>query len=268
MKLLAITDEEPPLGEFFEKGDTVRLDQVAPQVRNQTPGVKVEGEPVEKYDAVFSEIEPKNLVFGRVLLEMLEEKGLKTDISSTAFFTASKKNYLYYVLKQKNVEAPKTVSIASEKAIRGIERQIKGPLIARRFEEMQEMETKKLDTVEAIQGFAEGFEYGNGFILFQEYSSGDKTRCLKLGDKMISLSESSDGWAFTAENLKYSNISSEKEEAVESVAGALGADILEVKLRGTEVFDVEPNPDFSIYEKKSGQDVYGKVAEMLKEGTE
>lgn len=268
MNLLAITDSEADIEKHFDEVAVASLEQVAPQIKDGEQDVKVEGETIDNYDAVYTNIHHKNAVFGRVLLEMIEERGIETDISSTAFFTASKKNYLYYVLQQKNVDTPKTISIASEKATRGIERHIKGPVIARRFENLEEVESKKLSTVEAMHGFAEGVEYEDQFILFHEFSSGDKHRCLKIGDKIISLSEGEDSWKFTGDNLKYSNISNDREELVEKAANALGTEIVEVKLRGDEVFDVNPNPDFSIYEDKSGQNLYGKLTELLEKDSE
>jgi glutathione synthase/RimK-type ligase-like ATP-grasp enzyme len=263
VELLAITDSDQELEEHFDEVTTASLEEVAPQIKNGKQDVKVGGESIDKYDAVYTKIPHKNAVFGRVLLEMIEDTGIGTNISSTAFFTASKKNYLYYILQQKDVATPKTISIASEKATRGIEKHIKGPVVARRFEELEEVESKKLGTVEAMHGFAEGVEYEDQFILFHEFSSGEKIRCLKIGDKIISLSEDSDSWKFNGENLKYSNISNDREELVREAAAALGADIVEVKLRGDEVFDIEPNPDFSVYENKSGQDLYGKMVEVL-----
>ena len=268
MELLAITDSDEELEQHFEEVTVASLEEVAPQIKDGKQDVKISGELVDKYDAVFTNIPAKNAVFGRVLLEMIEERGINTDISSTAFFTASKKNYLYYVLQQKNINSPKTIAIASEKATRGIEKHIKGPVIARRFENLEEVETKKLGTVESMHGFAEGVEYEDQFILFHEFSSDDKHRCLKIGDKIISLSEGSESWKFNGENLKYSNISKDREELVRKAANALGAEVVEVELRGNEVFDVNPNPDFSVYEDKSGQDLYGKMVEVLESDTE
>jgi glutathione synthase/RimK-type ligase-like ATP-grasp enzyme len=265
MKILAITESGQQLPNQFEKVDQAPLEKVAPQIKDGEKDVKISGKTIDQYDAVYTDIPPENAIFARVMFEMIEERGINTNISSTAFFTASKKNYLYYVLKQKNIKTPKTVSLASEKATRGIERHVKGPVIARRFEQLEEVEKKKLDTIESIHGFTEGIEYQEEFILLHEHSKGDKHRCLKIGDKIISLTEDSETWKFNGEKLKYSNISQDKKTLVKNTANALGAKIVEVKLRGQEVYDVNPNPDFSTYENKSGQDVYGKAIELLEE---
>ncbi len=227
--------------------------------------VKIEDKVAGDYDAVFAEIPSKNAVFGRVLLEMFQEKNVSTNFSSTAFFIMAKKNYLYYILHQKDIPAPKTVSVATEKAARNIEKELKGPLIARRLENLEESEKKKLETVEQIQGFAEGSEYEEDIILFHEYSDGDKYRCLVAGDQIISAQDSSEDWKFQEDNLKYSNLSDSQEEIVKRTAEAIGTPTAEVFLRGEKVFDVNPNPDLELFSNVAGTNVYESVAEALKQ---
>ena len=178
-RLLKITDREyEELDELFGEIEEVAIDEVAPEVIDGKQDVKIGGESVTEYDAAYVEIPPKNAVFGRVALEMMQEKGVKTNHTSTGFFIASKKNYLYYVLHEKDIPAPKTVVIATDKASRNIEKELRGPLIARRLENLEESEAKKLDTVQEISEFAEGSEYEEDILLFHEYNKGDKYRCL------------------------------------------------------------------------------------------
>lgn len=231
---------------------------------NGEADVKIGEKTAEDYGAVFAEIPPKNAVFGRVLLEMLQEKGVSLNFSSTAFFIMGKKNYLYYILHQKDIPAPKTVSVATEKAARNIEKELKGPLIARRLENLEETEKKKLETVEQIQGFAEGSEYDEDIVLFHEYDDGDKYRCLVAGDQIISARDSSEGWKFQEDNMKYSNLSDSQEEIVKKTAEAIGTPTAEVFLRGEKVFDVNPNPDLELFSDIAGTKVYESVAEALK----
>lgn len=264
-KLLKITDREyGELDELFDEVDEVAIDKIAPEVVDGQKDVQISGSSVSEYDAAYIEIPPKNAVFGRVALEMIREKSVRTNHSSTGFFIASKKNYLYYVLHEKNVPAPKTVVIASEKASRNIEKELRGPLIARRLEELEESEVRKLDTVQEISDFAEGSEYDDDILLFHEYNSGDKYRCLVTGDQIISLRDRSEGWKFDEDSLSYSNISDEQREVVNRTKKALGTPILEVKLRGGEVYDLEPNPDLQLFKDVSGKNAFEAAAQALR----
>ncbi|MFB6115462.1 MAG: RimK family alpha-L-glutamate ligase [Candidatus Nanohalobium sp.] len=266
MKLLKITDREyEEFDEIFEEVEKVEIDQVAPEVVDGEKDVKISNESVQKYDAAYIEVPPKNAVFGRVAFEMITEEGVNTNHTATGFFIASKKNYLYYVLHEKNIPAPKTVVVATDKASRNIEKELRGPLIARRLEELEESEVRKLDTVQEITDFAEGSEYEEDILLFHEYNSGDKYRCLVAGDQIISLRDRSDGWRFEKDSLSYSNISDKQREVVKKTANALGTPVIEVKLRGEEVYDLNPNPDLKLFTDVSGKNAFEAVAEVLKE---
>ncbi len=176
----------------------------------------------------------------------------------------SKKNYLYYVLHQKNVPAPKTVVIASEKAARNIEKNLELPILAKKIEEMEQTEENKLETQEEIGNFVDGVEYEEDVIVLHEYIEGDKYKCLVIEDEVISLKDDSDGWKFDENSLKYSNPSENKIEIVKKAARNIGAPIAEVVLRGEKVYDVNPNPDLEMYTNQAGKDMYETAAKALK----
>lgn len=269
IKLLKITEEDhEEFDEFFDETEQVDLDQVAPEVVDGVGNVMVGDKPISEYDAVFADIPEKNAVFGRVLLEMIQDQNVAVNYPSTAFFIMAKKNYLYYVLHEKDIPAPKTVSVATEKAARNTQNYLKGPLIARRLEDLEETEAKKLDTVEEIQGFAEGSEYEEDILLFHEFNKGDKYRCLVVGDRIVSVKDDSEGWKFTKDNLNYSNISDTQEEIVRSATKKIGTRYAEILLRGEEVFDINPNPDLKMFTDVGGKNAHEEVADVLKEEIE
>ena len=266
MKLLKITDQElPELDEYFEEVRSEELEQIAPEVRDKKSDVKIEGVSIEEFDSVYADIPPENAIFGRVLLEIIEEKGVNLNYSSTSFFIMSKKNYLYHVLHEKSVPAPQTAVIADQKAARNLENHIKGPLVARKFKGLVEAERTKIEKVEGIHEFADGVDYGENILLFNELRQGDKYRCLVAGDTVISLEDTSEGWEIQKEDLTYSNIPNDLEEVVLHAAEAIGTKTAEIVLRDGKVVDANPNPDLEMYTKTSGKDAYKAVAEALKE---
>jgi glutathione synthase/RimK-type ligase-like ATP-grasp enzyme len=220
---------------------------------------------IEKYDAVFAEIPVKNAAFGRVLLETIEEKGIEVNNPSTAYFTASKKNYLYYTLKERDIPSPDTVSLAAEKAARDLQKHLKLPMIAKRLENLDVTEEQKLESVEEIEGFYDGTDYEEDVLLFQEFSDADMYRCLVIGDDIISLREDSDDWRFRGEKLKYSNLSDDQRAIVKKAQNSLGMKIAEIFLRGDEVYDIKPNPDLDLYSENAGKDIFSEIAGELKE---
>lgn len=269
MKLLKITREQyQAFDSMFEETDRVDVEELAPEVIEGEPDVKFEGHSIREYDAVFAEIPEKNPVFGRVVLEMIEEQGVRANYPSTGFFIMAKKNYLYHVLHEKEIPAPKTAVVATEKAVRNIESHLKGPLVARKFDDLVEVENKRLETVDEIKEFAEGIEYGDNLLVFHELRAGDKYRCLVAGDTVISLEDTSEGWQFSESSLQYSNISNEQKEIVMNTSKAIGTPVAEVLLRGEQVWDVNPNPSLELYTDISGKNAYEAVGKTLKGDSE
>ncbi|MFB6215501.1 MAG: RimK family alpha-L-glutamate ligase, partial [Candidatus Aenigmatarchaeota archaeon] len=249
---------------LFEESRQINVEDMAPEVIDGEAGVKSREEKISDFDAVFAEIPVENAVFGRVLLEVIEEEGVSINYPSTAFFIMAKKNYLYNVMHEKNLPAPRTVAAASEKAARSIENQLEKPLIARRFDQMVEEEKKKLDEEGSVVDFMEGINYPEEVVLFHEFNPGDKYRCLYAGGEVISLEDRSEDWKLSSDDLQYSNVSSSQEELVCSTARSIGSPVAEVILRGEQVWDVNPNPDLETYTDVSGKNAYQEMASVLK----
>ncbi len=269
MKLARITDEkEHQIDQFFEEVDQIDIEKVAPEIIQGKEDVKLEESSIHEYDAVYAQLPEKNAVFGRVMLEMAEEAGIAVNYPSTAFFIMAKKNYLYYVLHEQDIPAPKTVVVASEKAGRNVQKQLDTPMIGRHIEDFDETETKMLETNEDVQGFIEGVEYEEDLLIFHEPLAGDKYRCLVAGDQIISVKESGEGLSFTGEGLKYSTISDTQKEIVQKTVKKIGTPIAEILLVGENVYDVNPNPDLEMYKEVSGKSAFETVAEALKSQVE
>ncbi len=264
MRILKITEEEyPEFDSLFEDSDSSRVEDAAPEVIDGSKDVKINGRTVSEYDAVFAQIPEKNAVFGRVLLEMMEEKGLNLNYPSTAFFIMSKKNYLYHVLHEKGIPSPTTVVAASEKAARSIEN-LEKPLVARKFDQLEEEEKRMLEEEDSVVDFMEGKEYPEEFIIFHEFSKGDKYFCLYIDGTVISLEDTSEGWNFSTKKLQYSSISNDRQELVSQTAKSIGSPVAEVMMRGDQVWDVNPNPDLKTYTEVSGKNAFEAVASVLK----
>lgn len=268
LKINDLSEESSGIEQHFDDLTVCSIEDLAPRVEENRSGLKIEGKNIQNFDAVYARIHEKNAAFGRILLEVIEEERISLNYSSTAFFTMSKKNYLYSVLHEKNVPTPKTAVISDEKSARNIENYLAGPLIARKFEQSREAERKKIDTVEDISDFTDGTEYGKNLAIFQEYTEGSKYRCLVAGDKIISLEDVSNNWYLGDQNLQYSNAPNNIQNLVFEAKKSLGFNMAEVLIRGEEVVDINPNPDLDLYSNISGKDVYKAVADTLKQSKE
>lgn len=265
MKLLKITDEEnEELDELFDETERIDVEKVAPEVIDGKTNVRLNGHSISDYDVAFLHLPSRNPVFGRVLLEMIEEKGVQPVYPSIGFYIMAKKNYLYYVLNQKNVDTPNTVIIASKKATRNIDRELDYPMIARKYEDMSLSETKKIDNHDQIEEFVEGTEYGEDILIFQEYHEGDKYKCFYADNQIISLKDKTEGWRVRDENLQYSTLPSDLKEQVRKAMNGIGTDYGEIILQGEKIIDINPNPDPELYTDISGKNAFEMIANVLK----
>lgn len=265
MKVLEITDrEETQFEEIFEEVEAVDIESLAPEVIGEKAKVSLNGRSITEFDAVYAEIPEKYAVFGRVLLEMIEEQDVSVNYPSTAFFIMAKKNYLYHVLHEKDIPAPETAVVASEKAVRNVENYLRGPLIAKRFEGLIQEESTKIDTVDEIQDIAEGLSPQEDIMIFNELRFGNKYRCLVAGEQIISLEDTSDGWKISEDSLQYANMPSDLRDIVRKTRNAIGTEVAEILLQDGKVMDVNPNPDLDMYTEISGKNAYEAVEEIYR----
>lgn len=264
MKLLKITERpHERFKDYFEEVQTAKIEEAAPEVISGKPGLRIQGEKTEA-DAAYIEIPQKNAVFGRPLLETFEESRTRINAPSTAFYVTSKKNYLHYTLNSRDLPAPKTTVAASEKACRNIEKHLKGPLLAKKFEGLQETERKKLETVEDIQGFAEGLEHPENMAIFHHLEEKEAYRFLYIDGEVISLKSKEGSLKMDKDSLEYSSAPSEHRETVKEACRQIGLPVAEVVMRSGLIYDVRPAPDLGLFDKISGKNSYQKVAEFLK----
>ncbi|PSG99624.1 MAG: hypothetical protein BRC28_03725 [Nanohaloarchaea archaeon SW_4_43_9] len=256
IRLLTISHEEiAGFDNFFDQVKDIDVARVSPQVVDGKARLRIEDEPIENFDAVFTHIPAKNAVFGRVLLETIEEKEIPVDNYSTAYFTAAKKNYLYYILNKRGIESPATISVAAEKAVRNIDKHLEFPIIGRKLEDLEETEKNFYQTLIAPIKFS-ALELKKTRYWY---------RCLFIEGEVISLKEGSKGWDFTGKNLKYSNLDNSQKELVRETCESIGLKITEVLIRGNKIYDINPNPDLELYSEKAGKNAFSAVAKTLKE---
>lgn len=261
MKLLKTSDVSEDIQEQFEEVQEVEVEDFAPEVIDGETDVKVDAD-IENCDVAFLELPERNPIFGRVLLEILEEQGFRTNHPSIGFYITAKKNYLYYVLEQKDVPMPKTVIAASEKSAKNIDRHIELPVIAKRYEDNQLEESKKLEEQQEVEEFAEGTHYGEDILIFQDETEGDKYKVFYAAGNIISLEDKTEGWRVSEDKLQYSNLSNELEELVENTMSSIGTRYGEVVIKGGKVIDVNPNPEPELYADKSGKNAFKYIREI------
>lgn len=270
MNLLIIADEEEELEEHFsDYFDDITTKSIA-NVRidaGNGEDVRVGGERIDDYDALYLQPKPRTAIFSRVFLEVLLEKDINTNVDAAAFFILAKKNYLFQVLEEKHVPIPTTAIISTEKGVSSIQDHMEFPLIGKKFEGFVRRDMNRLESEEELRSFVEHMDHGEHMLILQEFVEGDVFDCLYVDGDIVSLKLSGESWRIRSGEAKeaYHTIPSQLEEVVEETANSIGADICRVRLVDGKVTEAYLNPDLERFTAVSGKNMYEKVASYLKE---
>ncbi len=270
MKLLIIADndEEEQLADrfstYFDDVTTKSIANVRIDAGNGED-VRIGGEKVDDYDALYLQPKPQTAIFSRVFLEVLLEKNITTNVDAASFFILAKKNYLFQVLEEKDIPIPATAIVSTEKGISGIAEHIDYPLVGKKFEGFVRRDMNMLEEEDELRSFVEHMDHGDHVLILQEFIEGDVYDCLYVDGDIVSLSLSGDSWRVRSGEAKesYLTISSELKEIVEQTAHSIGADICRVRLVDGKVTEAYLNPDLERFTEVSGKNMYEKVAAYL-----
>jgi len=253
------------LEDYFDEVDKKSLADV---LVDTDGNVLIDGEEITEWDSVYIDSEPKAFNYLRVLLETLEHKDIQCNLESTSIAVQGKKPFLFSVLSDKGVNIPDQVAISTEKGLTEIERELDFPLLAKKYSSFELAESQIFEGFDDLKAFSELSEHGNDFIMIQEYKEDDIFDILYVDDSIISLKLEASPWD-KAESAsvakKYHSISGSQKKSVKKAVNSLGANICHVRLCGDEVIDIDSRPDLVEFKEKSGKNVFGRVADALKE---
>lgn len=249
---------------YFDEVEHRSLSAVRLNLLKDRENVLVGEESVEDFDYLYINVKPELSIFIRVMLEGLE-KNMRSNLDSTSSYILTKKQYLYKVLKEKNIPAPKTVTAGSENSAIGV-KELEFPIVARRFKGFQKREMSLLSGKDELKDFSKSAKYGKEVLIFQEFVDGEVFDCLVVGDEVISINLNNNGeWHLRAgsANEKFYNISSDLKNLVVDAREAIGANVCRTKIVGDKIVNMSTNPDLKRFQDISGKNTFKKIAEFL-----
>jgi len=266
--LILANDFETSTNQFEDYFEDVENKSLADVLIDTNGNILVDGENIIEWDAVFIDSEPKAFNYLRVLVETIEQKDIICNLEPASIFVHGKKPYLFSVLADKDVNIPNQVAISTEKGLTEIERELDFPMLAKKYSNLELEESKIFNDFEDLKAFSELSEHGKDFIMIQEYKEDELFDILYVDGSIISLKLEASPWD-KAESAsigkKYHSISTSQKETVKKAVNSLGTKICRVRLCGEEVIDIDSRPDLVEFKEKSGKNVFGRVADVLKE---
>lgn len=247
-------------------GDETRRSETRSSKHRSTDGARltIDGVEAKQFDAVFLKPEPKAAIYGRVLLELLQERHIPCNVDASSFFIMTKKHYLLEVLEEHGVPLPPTVALSTEKGLTKAEEELDFPLMAKMYDGFQRVDITKIEDVGELKTFAEHAEHGKNVVIAQEFLEGDVYDALYMDGDIVS-TEVEGGWKTDTENRSYTyhSLSSDQQDVVQRAAEAIGTALCRVKLVDQTVIQMESDLRLPQFREVSGKDVYGHIADVL-----
>jgi glutathione synthase/RimK-type ligase-like ATP-grasp enzyme len=260
-------DESERFSEFFDEAEVKSLADSLIDVNSRT-SLEIDGRPIEEWDAVYIQSEPKAFNYSRVLLETISRKEINCNLNPSSIFILGKKPYLFTVLADKGVSIPKQVSISTEKGLTEMQKDLNFPVVGKEFSSLEMAEVKVFEEFSSLKSFAELSEHGKDYLMIRELHEEEPVfDVLYIDGHMISLKLEDKPWekeTYDSIARKYHSISGDQKDLVRHAVESVGTEICKVRLQGDKILDVQNNPELEEFKKKSGKNVYGRIADLLK----
>ncbi len=269
-KILILADNfEDETEEFRKHFETVEKKSLADTsiYSGKEPEVYIEDEEIGPEHSLYINPKPEAFNYARVLTETLTQVQASSNLDSSSIFILMKKPYMIKVLEEKNVNTPVQASIASNRGLTGLEKDIEPPFILKKYSEFELDYIERFESFDDISGL-EDMDEEKEFVVIQDIPEGEFFDVLYIDGEKISLKLEDDIWNTGEIGRRYHSLSDTQKEVVDDAASAVGTQICRVMLKGEKVMDMDVRPELKMFEKESGKNVYGRIAEALKEDDE
>lgn len=255
-------DETENFRKHFEEVEKKSLADTS-MFSGKDPEIYVEDEKIGEDHILYVNPRPEALNFTRVLMENLTETQASSNLDSSSIFILLKKPYMIKVLEEKNVETPAQASIVTKRGLTGLKKDLEPPFVLKKYSNLELDYTQRIENLDDVNGL-EDLNQEEDFVVIQEIPEGEFFEVLYIDGEKISLKLDNDIWEDEENSYMYHSLSDTQKEVVDDAAKALGTRIFRLILKGDKVMDMDIRPDLSKFEKHSGKNVYGRIAEALK----
>lgn len=264
MSLLIISENQTLEDKFDDYFDQIELYSMADIRLNASNTLALaEGQNIEQFDSLLVYSKAELAIFTKVLLESLTGSDVATNIGPAAFYITAKKQWMFKVLRERNMPIPKTIT-ASLKGISGLNDEFDYPLVGKRYINFRLDEIRKLVSEDEAKSFATGADYSESVIILHELIQGETFETLVTGEDVVgSIKMEGDVWDLSSTE-KYYSPPKELQNVVLNAAQSIGADVCSVRTVDNKIYDVNPLPDLEWFKQVTGKDPYKNIAKLFK----
>ena len=244
---------------------------------SRDPSVHLEGEKLDRFDAVIPRIGASVTAYGTAVLRQFEMLGTWPLIESVALSRSRDKLRSLQLLSRKGVGLPATGFANKPGNTKDLIKLVGGaPVVIKLLEGTQGIGVVLAETNKAAESVIEAFMGLKANILVQDFiteAGGSVIRCLVVGGKVVAAMKRQAAEGEFRSNLHRGGsaslvrITPEERATAVSAAKVLGLSVAGVDLlrseRGPLVMEVNSSPGLEGIESASGRDVAGMIIEHI-----
>jgi len=276
MNILVIAEKKQKAQPFIEaireKGSVVKYIRVSKitlvSKQNETL-IKVMGQEIPIYDAVFIQVRASLAPFIEPLLDEFQNQQIYTTAKKGAYFIAHNEPYQFVTLSTAEIPSPRTFSSGSVKNIEKISKKISYPLMAKTFIGKKAQQALIVNNSKELNIFIKSIKTEIDGFMLREYIEADAISCAVIGRKVYAIRRKNQEGTIAELNEGESyKVTENEEKTALAAAHAGGFDIARVDLAKGRVVKIDPVIPIEEFNKICSERLEEHVANFLIEKAE
>lgn len=203
--------------------------------------------------------------FTEPLSEELFERNIYCQLKPKSFYINSNELFQCITLNEFHVKTPKTIITGQTEGTIKAAREMNFPLLFKAYRAGKKEFAMIVESIRSLKSVVKSISFPASAFLCREFVEGNVNQALVIGEKVFNIKREwhKDALQKLGKGAS-SKLSKETEENAKHAARVCGCDIATVKLTKGHILAVEPTTNYLTYCKKTGEDIFGEVAELFK----
>lgn len=257
--------KESFLAKGFSSADFLNISKLNLVSRGGKTQVVNDGLNIADYDAVFLRAKLQLAPFVEPLLDELKDSGTYTQFRPGSYYLNSNEALQLAALNSRGLPMAKSVAVVDPGIIKDSVERFHYPLIFKSYVGQTKTQSILIETPRSLHSITKSIKMNLDAAILREFEEADLIQCAVIGSKVFAIKRRWNGSEIEklGRGIPYRVSDNERATAIRA-ALACGCEIATVKLSKGLVTEVIPDINFSIFNKKTGENLFDAVAEHFR----
>jgi len=219
----------------------IRLSKVVLISKNKKTEIRLIGDDIENYDAVFLQARPSLASFVEPLFEELIHQGFYVNAKPGSYYLVQNQPFLFVTLSMNGVKTPRTITSGTGKSIERLSSRVSYPLLAKSFIGKSIQQAIIVNNGKELNAFVNSIKSDIDAFMLREFIDGDIISCVVVGENIFAIKRKiNDQVACPLEKGRSYRVSDYDKETILLASKVSGLDIARIDIVKGRVISVEP----------------------------